>query len=140
MESVAAQIIPSDETPGAREAGAVYFIDRALNTFDRERQGLYTQGLGTLQAKTRELFPDAATFSGLRSDQQIQVLKAIEKTPFFAQIRTHTITGYLANPEYGGNRNQAGWKLIGFDGKFRYEPPFGYYDAESKASGATGKG
>jgi gluconate 2-dehydrogenase gamma chain len=135
VESVAAQIIPTDDTPGAREAGAVYFIDRALTTFDRERQPVYTQGLGDLQAKTRELFPNAAKFSGLSKDQQIQVLKAIEKTPFFAQIRTHTITGFLANPEYGGNRDQIGWKLIGFEGKFHYQPPFGFYDAESKAAG-----
>ena len=140
VEGVAARIIPSDGTPGAREAGAVYFIDRALTTFDRERQALYTQGLENLQSKTRELFPNATKFSSLNSDQQIQVLKAIEKTPFFAQIRTHTITGFLANPEYGGNRSQIGWKLIGFDGKFRYEPPFGYYDGESKAAATTGKG
>ena len=140
VESVAAQIIPTDDTPGAREAGAVYFIDRALTTFDRERQAVYTQGLGDLQAKTRELFPNAAKFSGLRPEQQIQVLKAIEKTPFFAQVRTHTITGFLANPEHGGNRDEIGWKLIGFDGKFHYQPPFGYYDAESKAAAATGKG
>lgn len=131
VEAVAAQIIPTDDTPGAREAGAVHFIDRALTTFDRERQAVYTQGLPNLQAKTRELFPNATKFSGLDPGQQTQVLKAIEKTPFFAQIRTHTITGFLANPEYGGNKNEAGWKLIGFDGKFHYEPPFGYYDAES---------
>jgi gluconate 2-dehydrogenase gamma chain len=135
VESVAAQIIPTDDTPGAREAGAVYFIDRALTTFDRERQAVYTQGLGDLQAKTRELFPNSSKFSGLTADQQIQVLKAIEKTPFFAQIRTHTITGFLANPEHGGNRDEIGWKLIGFDGKFHYQPPFGYYDAEIKANG-----
>ena len=138
VESVAAQIIPTDDTPGAREAGAVYFIDRALMTFDKERQAVYTQGLGDLQAKTRELFPNAAKFSGLTTDQQIQVLKAIEKTPFFAQIRTHTITGFLANPEYAGNRDEIGWKLIGFDGKFHYQAPFGYYDAEAKT--ANGKG
>jgi gluconate 2-dehydrogenase gamma chain len=140
VESVAAQIIPTDDTPGAREAGAVYFIDRALTTFDRDRQPVYTQGLGELQAKTRELFPSTAKFSGLSPEQQIQVLKAIEKTPFFAQIRTHTITGFLANPEYGGNRDEIGWKLIGFEGKFHYQPPFGYYDAEAKAAGTTGKG
>lgn len=138
VESVTSQIIPTDDTPGAREAGAVYFIDRALTTFDRERQTVYTEGLGVLQAKTRELFPNAGKFSGLSGDQQIQVLKAIEKTPFFAQIRTHTITGFLANPEYGGNRDEIGWKLIGFDGKFHYQPPFGYYDAEAKT--ANGKG
>src|SRR6516225_9997562 len=67
VESVAAQIIPTDETPGAREAGAVYFIDRALTTFDRERQPVYTQGLGDLQAKTQEVFPGATKFSGLSS-------------------------------------------------------------------------
>ena len=135
MECAAAQIIPTDETPGAREAGSVYFIDRALTTFDRERQALYTEGLKNLQAKTRELFPESTRFSGLSAERQIQVLKAIESTPFFAQIRTHTITGFLANPEYGGNRGQTGWKLIGFEGKFRYEPPFGYYDGEGARKG-----
>ena len=33
VEAVAAQIIPTDDSPGAREAGVVYFIDRALATF-----------------------------------------------------------------------------------------------------------
>lgn len=141
VESVAAQIIPRDETPGAREAGCVYFIDRALTTFDRERQAVYTQGLGSLQAKTRELFPSASKFSGLTSVQQIQVLKAIETTPFFAQVRVHTITGFVANAEYGGNQDKIGWNLIGFEGKFHYEPPFGYYDRESKSAAlTTGKG
>ena len=140
VESLAAQIIPTDDTPGAREAGAVYFIDRALTTFDRHQQDVYTQGLGNLKAKTQEVFPGATKFSGLSSDQQIQVLKAIEKTPFFAQIRTHTITGFLANPEYGGNRNEIGWKLIGFEGKFHHEPPFGYYDGEGNPAATTRKG
>jgi gluconate 2-dehydrogenase gamma chain len=140
VESVAAQIIPTDNSPGAREAGAVYFIDRALTTFDRETQPIYQQGLASLQAKTRELFPDAGKFSGLGADRQIRVLQAIENTPFFAQVRTHTITGFLANPEYGGNRNQTGWKLIGFEGKFHYQPPFGYYDAESQAAETKRKG
>jgi gluconate 2-dehydrogenase gamma chain len=33
IDAITARIIPSDETPGAREAGVVYFIDRALTTF-----------------------------------------------------------------------------------------------------------
>lgn len=130
MESVAAQIIPSDETPGAREAGCLYFIDRALTTFDRDRQAVYTQGLGILQAKTRELFPDASRFGGLTPPQQIQVLKAIETTPFFAQVRLHTIVGFFANPAYGGNQDKIGWKLIGFEDKFNFSAPYGYYDSE----------
>src|ERR1700733_409458 len=44
VESVAAQIIPTDDTRGAREAGCPYFIDRALPTFDRDQQPVYTQG------------------------------------------------------------------------------------------------
>ena len=136
VESLAARIIPTDDTPGAREAGSVYFIDRALTTFDRDRQTAYTQGLESLQSKARELVPGAGKFSGLTAAQQIQVLKAIEKTPFFAQVRTHTITGFLANPEYGGNQNKVGWNLIGFEGAFHYAPPFGYYDRENKSATA----
>ena len=31
-------------------------------------------------------------------------------------IRTHTIEGMFADPIYGGNKDFAGWKLIGFPG------------------------
>jgi gluconate 2-dehydrogenase gamma chain len=130
IESVAAQIIPTDDAPGAREAGTVYFIDRILTTFEREKQGTYTQGLTDLRAKTLGLFPGVDKFSELKSDQQIQVLSTIEKTAFFAQIRLHTIVGFFANPEYGGNQNKIGWDLIGFEDKFDWRPPFGYYDRD----------
>jgi hypothetical protein len=36
--------------------------------------------------------------------------------------------GFLADPQYGGNRNQAGWKAIGFSAGHVYRPPFGAYD------------
>jgi gluconate 2-dehydrogenase gamma chain len=134
IESVAAQIIPKDDTPGAREAGTIYFIDRALTTFDQDKQAAYTQGLKDLRAKTHELFPNADKFSELNAAQQIQVLTAIEKTTFFAQVRLHTIVGFFANPEYGGNQEKIGWKLIGFEDKFYWEPPFGHYDREYKQS------
>ena len=134
IESIAAQIMPKDDTPGAREAGTIYFIDRALTTFDQDKQAAYTQGLKDLQAKTHELFPNADKFSGLNSAQQLQVLTAIEKTAFFGQVRLHTIVGFFANPEYGGNNDKIGWNLIGFEDKFAWEPPFGHYDREYKQS------
>ena len=134
IESLAAQIIPKDDTPGAREAGTLYFIDRALTTFDQDKQGAYTQGLKDLRAKTHELFPDADKFSGLNPTQQVQVLTAMERTAFFAQVRLHTIVGFFANPEYGGNQEKIGWNLIGFEDKFAWEPPFGHYDREYKQS------
>jgi gluconate 2-dehydrogenase gamma chain len=130
VEAMAAQIIPADDTPGAREARAVYFIDRALTTFDREKQAAYTQGLKDLQIKTQELFANNNKFSDLTSEQQIQLLTTVEKTEFFELVRLHTIMGFLAKPEYGGNYNQAGWKLIGFEDQMTFEPPFGYYDSE----------
>ena len=128
---MAAQIIPSDDAPGAREAQVIHFIDRVLTTFDRDKQQAYTQGLKDLHRKTQELFPSAPRFSSLSSAQQIQLLAAIEKTEFFELVRVHTIMGYLSRPEYGGNHDQAGWKLIGFEDEMTFEPPFGYYDAES---------
>ena len=133
IESITAQIIPSDETPGAREAGSVHFIDRALATFDRESQAVYTQGLKDLEAKTREMFSGVSKFSALTGAQQGQLLKSIERTPFFQQVRLHTVVGFFANPEYGGNADKIGWKLLGFEDKFNYQPPFGYYDANKQA-------
>lgn len=135
VESVAAQIIPKDDTPGAREAGTVYFIDRILTTFERDKQPAYTQGLLELRAKTHELFPAADRFSDLKSDEQIQVLNAVEKSAFFQQIRVHTIVGFFSNPEYGGNEDKIGWNLIGFEDKFDWHPPFGRYDREDQTQG-----
>jgi gluconate 2-dehydrogenase gamma chain len=130
IDAAAAQIIPTDDTPGAHEAHVVFFIDRALVTFDRDKQPGYTQGLKDLQAKVDELLPQTGKFSDLAPAQQVQVLQAIEKTEFFERLRTHTIMGFLASPEYGGNYGEAGWKVIGFESKPVYSPPFGYYDAE----------
>ena len=69
VESVAAQIVPTDDTPGAREAGCLYFIDRALTTFDVKKQSVYTEGLGVLQTKTKELFPSGGKFSAFSAPQ-----------------------------------------------------------------------
>jgi hypothetical protein len=40
--------------------------------------------------------------------------------------------GFFIDPAYGGNFNQIGWKLIGFEDKFNFKPPFGYYDRDYK--------
>jgi gluconate 2-dehydrogenase gamma chain len=127
--AMAAQIIPTDDTPGAREARVLNFIDRALVTFDKDQQEAYTQGLKDLDAQTKQLFPGTARFSALNSDQQIQVLTAMERTPFFNTVRTHTISGFFASPVHGGNYNKAGWKLVQYDDSLNFKPPFGYYDA-----------
>jgi gluconate 2-dehydrogenase gamma chain len=135
VEAITAQIIPTDSTPGAREAHCVYFIDRALFTFARDKQQAYVQGLQDLQTKTQQLYPNTDKFSSLTPEQQIKTLTAIEKTPFFEMVRTHTIIGFLSRPVHGGNYDKVGWKLIGYDDSLNHKPPFGYYDAQEQAKG-----
>src|SRR5260370_15347881 len=132
IESVVAQIIPTDDSPGAREAGTIYFIDRALTTFDQDKQAAYTQGLKDLRAKTRELFPNADKFSDLNPAQQVQVLTAMEKTAFFGLVRLHTIVGFFANPEYGGNQEKNGWDLIWVLDKVSWGTPLGAHRRHDK--------
>lgn len=129
IDAMTAQIIPTDHTPGAREARVVHFIDRALVTFEHDRQEDYTRGLHDLALRANRAFPSVSKFSDLIYDQQIQVLTAMEDTPFFNLVRTHTITGFFASPVHGGNHDKVGWELVGYDDSLDHQPPFGYYDA-----------
>jgi gluconate 2-dehydrogenase gamma chain len=123
--SVAEQIVPSDDGPGAREAGAIYFMDHALSQTEPSLQPLFRDGLAQLAAASAP-----HRFSELSADQKIGILKKLEKTEFFRQVHLHTIYGFLGSPTLGGNRNEVGWKYIGFDNSAMFSPPFGYYDAE----------
>jgi gluconate 2-dehydrogenase gamma chain len=150
VEAVASSIIPSDGTPGAREAGVVYFIDRALVTFSADDQKTYRQGLPELQKRVSELFPTVALFSAATPDQQEAILDSLDETgaqiparrpgrtfrsgsgaqPLFEVIRAHTISGFLIEPESGrkGNRDGVGWAAIGRLPEHSFQAPFGFYD------------
>lgn len=129
VEAIASLIIPTTDTPGAREAGVVYFIDRSLRTFAADEQQPFADAMALLDGKRKEMFPASADFASLTVAQQTEILKAIEKTPAFDTFRFLTVVGFLGNPEDGGNRDMVGWKLIGFDNAPTHTPPFGYYDA-----------
>lgn len=131
ISAIAEQILPSRDGPGAREAGVIYFIDRALKTFDADKAQIYRGGLAELQRLREQKFPASSSLSGLTNEQQIELVRAIEKSEFFDVVRTHTLLGFLANPSYGGNRNSVGWKYIGFEDRMTWARPFGYYDAET---------
>src|SRR5258707_9890743 len=88
IEAMADQIIPTDDTPGAREARVIYFIDRALATFASEERAALVEGLNDLQRKTRKRFGKTKRFSDLSSGQQTELLKGIEKGQFFELVRT----------------------------------------------------
>ncbi len=78
IDALSARIIPTDDTPGAREAGVLYFIDRALVTFGSGDQQKYREGLPELQSQVRAKFPGVEKFSVLTPEQQDELLQAIE--------------------------------------------------------------
>jgi gluconate 2-dehydrogenase gamma chain len=132
VAAIAAQILPSEDGPGAKEAGVIFFIDRALKTFDSDKQETYRKGLIDLQGIRTKMFPGSASIAALSHEQQFEFIRAIEESDFFEVIRVHTMLGFLGSPSYGGNRGEAGWNYIGFEDRMTWEPPFGYYDAVTK--------
>ena len=151
IDTITARIIPSDDTPGAREAGVVYFIDRGLSTFGVDDQETYREGLPELLARVGEMFPGVSRFSALTPEQQDDVLHSFDDPAetaqkagmpaqslgprpkaqsFFETLRQHTIAGFLIDPDYGGNQDGAGWKVIGREREHTFQPPFGYYDKD----------
>ena len=130
VEAVAAQIIPTDDTPGARDAGVVYFIDRALATFLSRLADDYRAQLAEFQMTFRGRHPGVASFGALPSAEQIDYLETVDRTPFFDTTRLLTLLGMFSMPAYGGNRDGSGWKLIGFEDRHSFQPPFGYYDRD----------
>lgn len=173
IEAAMARIIPTDDQPGAREAGTIDFLDRYLAGVDyvyakpdgsgfeslsgkraeawQKRIDLirekYLAGVLELDRRSEALF--GVPFADLQDQQQDQILSALERPEleaeeqlelsqvtagfapvepamqqtsieidldFFPLLALHTRQGFYSDPIYGGNRDQVGWQLIGFDG------------------------
>jgi gluconate 2-dehydrogenase gamma chain len=130
VEAICAQVVPSGATPGAREAHAIYFMDRTLATYFAGSAPEFSKGLSDFQAKFHAAQPQIASFAAAPSDTQVAFLKTVDQTPFFETTRMLTILGMFTSPKYSGNYQGAGWKLMGFVDQHAFTPPFGYYDAE----------
>jgi gluconate 2-dehydrogenase gamma chain len=138
IEALSARIIPTTDTPGAHEAGVVFFIDRALVTFAKDDQKIYAEGFPQLQATMLKVFPGTQKFSAATPEQQDQILRSLDvQSPaaaqsFFETVRVHTIMGFLIDPDSDkrGNRDGVGWKVIGREPEHMFQPPFGYYDKD----------
>jgi hypothetical protein len=129
LAAVADQIIPPDDLPGAAEIGVVHFIDQALGGFMSGESDVLREGLADLDRRALAAVPDSGGFAGLPFDQQTALVRDIETAPFFNQMIFLTHCGMFAMPTWGGNRDLAGWQLLGFDSRHAWQPPFGYYDA-----------
>lgn len=130
-EAFASQIIPTDDTPGAKEANVLHFADYALSEIEPQNKKDFAAALTALTAQTKKMFPGAATFAAMTHAQQVEVMTTMEKSPEFGILRAYAVIGFLCDPADRGNKNGVGWQLIGFEDKFYYQPPFGYYDAHA---------
>jgi gluconate 2-dehydrogenase subunit 3-like protein len=152
VEALASCIIPSDDSPGAREAGVVYFIDRALVTFAADDQKTHRDGLPEIHKRLQELFPTVSLFSAATPEQQQATLESLDEVgsktpprrprmnfrassaaqPLFEVLRAHTLAGFLVDPDSGrkGNRGGVGWALISRESAHAFQPPYGFYDKD----------
>ena len=129
FDAISAQIVPTDDTPGAREAHVVRFVDRYLATVGKEDQPDLQNAFKLLGDAVAEKTPGSRSFAALSDADQIAFLTELEKShPDFYDFRDYTMLGMFSHPTHGGNFNKVGWKLIGFEDRPAWAPPFGYYD------------
>jgi gluconate 2-dehydrogenase gamma chain len=129
MRAFAARVIPSAEgSPGAEEAGAVWFADRALAELFPDMLPPLREGLAGLDERARKL--GGASFAGLDAEQQDALIGDVVDTPFFFLGRMLVVMGVFSDPTWGGNRDHVGETLLAITHAASYQPPFGWYDAE----------
>lgn len=125
LEAICARLIPTDKNgPGAREARAAHYIDRALGGALKESREAYRAGFAAFDRYCRS--SRGAAFVDLATRDQDSVLMDVESGSatgfvgssgvFFNMVRSHTLQGTFGDPYYGGNANFVGWDLIGFPG------------------------
>jgi len=125
LAAIAARLIPTDASgPGATEAGAARYIDRALGGALSSFRETYRAGLAAVDRHARAT--KGSPFARLSSSDQDAVLGDIERNAatgfatdaaaFFNLVLAHTIQGTFCDPHYGGNAGFAGWDLIGYPG------------------------
>jgi gluconate 2-dehydrogenase gamma chain len=124
LEAIVARLIPTDANgPGATEARAARYIDRALGGFLNSFLVAYRTGLAGVESYARSA--KGASFTQLSAQDQDAVLTDMEGNAakgfpaaalFFNLVLSHTLQGTFCDPFYGGNANFVGWDLLGYPG------------------------
>jgi gluconate 2-dehydrogenase gamma chain len=120
------QIIPADAFPGARDLGVVDFIERTLQEAHPDWIVVYRAGLRSTDLSSQHMH--GRPFADLPFAQQKELLEKMESddlpqlewsgvagSDFFAMVRDHTMQGYYSHPRWGGNKDKAAWRMIGYD-------------------------
>ncbi len=103
-----------------------------LNGLGSRHLQAYRDGVAELDRLAAEVM-SGKDFRGLDDAGRDQVLTVLEerKDPFFTLLLTHTMEGFYGHPRHGGNKDQAGWQVLGYPGpSFPHgnESPYGWYD------------
>lgn len=125
-----------DSPPGPDTAETVYVQKSELPRYGYQSklnpQQVYRQGLTQLDQYCKTTF--GQPFASLSSDQQDQVVGSLADgaatgfddptvDTFWSMVRQDVINGVFSDPLYGGNRNMAGWVMIGYPGAQRAYTP-----------------
>lgn len=141
-------LIPEDEFPSASQAGVVDYIDFQLAVDYGTGNGLYLQGPampGTEEQGYQFGFPPSELFRRAiaaliqrgwafadmqdsrrqtamqdLSESQGMLTEDIPAKAFFDELLDLCNQGYFADPMYLGNRDYAGWRMVGFPGAHAY--------------------
>jgi gluconate 2-dehydrogenase gamma chain len=130
--------------PGATDANVLNYIDLALAGAYSDQLDFYRRGIAQLDAYCQATFKEP--FAKLPAARQDEVITALEQgkatgftypsaQAFFNTLRTHTMEGMFADPVYGGNKDFAGWRLVGFPGA---QPVFTEADMVSREAFTRG--
>jgi gluconate 2-dehydrogenase gamma chain len=117
VEALCDQVIPADDTPGAKQAGVLYYIDRQLAGPLRRFQGVYRDGLSKLRDVCRDR--TGQDFADLPFAEQTKLLQHVESSDveklagFWRLVIDHTMQGFYGSPVHGGNRDQVSWEMLG---------------------------
>jgi hypothetical protein len=124
LEAIAERLIPTDALgPGAVDAGAVVYIERALGDFHAKHSEDYSTGLAAIEAAAADRHGKG--FTELETGDQEELLAAFERSEqrserdFFELVRAHVLEGMFGDPAWGGNVDRAGWRLLDYPGPRR---------------------
>ena len=122
VEAVVTHMIPADElTPDGVELGIATFIDRALAGSWGKGDRLYMHGpwkTGTPnQGYQLPMTPAELYRAGIaQTNARLKLPGGLPARAFFDVVYQTVMEGMFADPIYGGNRDKAAWKMVGFPG------------------------
>ena len=117
LEAATRRILPSDDGPGAAEAGVADYIAGALGHHAlapvRRQLAAGLDALGTIAVETH-----GKTFADCDAEEQDALLGKLQSSPerlhqlLINRLVMLSLEGFLCHPAHGGNRDGVGWDYV----------------------------